>query len=537
MATTDHKIRLSAVDKTKSAFKSLNMSLRGVRRAIFSFKTAMVGAFGAAGVGFAIQQSLQATDQLAKTADRIGTTTDALSKLQFAGKIAGLETRTLNMSLQRFVRRTAEVAKGTGEAQGALADLGLSAEKLIQMPLDQRILALADAFENVENGSQKLRLAFKLFDSEGAAFIQMLNMGSDSLRELFTEAEMLGLAMSQDAANGVQRANDALAKMAGLFQGVLNQTVAALAPAIELLADSIKDGLLVQIKAVNGSVRDFGEAAAKFILRAISSMLSSLASFTRGMQQTINVLIGATRRVQEFFGMTKTAFVDFESLTNLFETGATKVDALNFALGNTVAVLGDAGNNLPPTEGFIDRLTKAFENLKVTGKEIQQQFDKGVQKAFDATTDALTDMITGTKSASDAFRNMASSIVRDLIRMQIQKSITDPLFKGIQSSLPSLGSLFGGAQAAGGPVMTGKRYLVGERGPEMFVPNQGGQIVSNDDMGGGAPVTVNLNISTGVQQTVRTEIASMLPEIANATKAAVVDARRRGGSFAKAFGA
>jgi hypothetical protein len=54
-------------------------------------------------------------------------------------------------------------------------------------------------------------------------------------------------------------------------------------------------------------------------------------------------------------------------------------------------------------------------------------------------------------------------------------------------------------------------------------------------MGGG--VTVNLNISTGVAQTVRAEITQLMPQIANATKAAVLDARRRGGSFAGAFGA
>jgi uncharacterized phage protein gp47/JayE len=45
----------------------------------------------------------------------------------------------------------------------------------------------------------------------------------------------------------------------------------------------------------------------------------------------------------------------------------------------------------------------------------------------------------------------------------------------------------------------------------------------------------NINISTGVSQTVRTEIMSMLPRITEATKAAVADSRRRGGTFAKAF--
>ena len=52
---------------------------------------------------------------------------------------------------------------------------------------------------------------------------------------------------------------------------------------------------------------------------------------------------------------------------------------------------------------------------------------------------------------------------------------------------------------------------------------------------GGSPINVTLNISTGVAQTVRTEIQSMLPMITNATKAAIVDAKQRGGSFARAM--
>jgi uncharacterized phage protein gp47/JayE len=72
----------------------------------------------------------------------------------------------------------------------------------------------------------------------------------------------------------------------------------------------------------------------------------------------------------------------------------------------------------------------------------------------------------------------------------------------------------------------------------MFIPNSSGAIVPNDKLqqGQGAPTIVqNINISTGVSQTVRTEIMSMLPRITEATKAAVADSRRRGGTFAKAF--
>jgi uncharacterized phage protein gp47/JayE len=54
--------------------------------------------------------------------------------------------------------------------------------------------------------------------------------------------------------------------------------------------------------------------------------------------------------------------------------------------------------------------------------------------------------------------------------------------------------------------------------------------------GSGVVVNQTINISTGVQQTVRAEIQSLLPQISNAAKAAVIDAKRRGGSFANAFG-
>jgi hypothetical protein len=80
--------------------------------------------------------------------------------------------------------------------------------------------------------------------------------------------------------------------------------------------------------------------------------------------------------------------------------------------------------------------------------------------------------------------------------------------------------------------------LVGEKGAELFVPSGHGSIVPNGKGGGGA-VVVNqtINLSAGVSQTVRAEVVGMLPQIQEAAKAAVIDARHRGGSFASSFGA
>jgi phage-related minor tail protein len=78
--------------------------------------------------------------------------------------------------------------------------------------------------------------------------------------------------------------------------------------------------------------------------------------------------------------------------------------------------------------------------------------------------------------------------------------------------------------------------MVGERGPEIIVPSRNGSVVPNNQLGGGGVTVVqNINITTGVQQTVRAEIKSLMPQIADSAKAAVLDARRRGGSYGSAF--
>jgi hypothetical protein len=120
--------------------------------------------------------------------------------------------------------------------------------------------------------------------------------------------------------------------------------------------------------------------------------------------------------------------------------------------------------------------------------------------------------------------------------MAIQQQITAPLAQmfGLQAAAPSV-PLTG--KAIGGSVQAGQSYMVGERGAELFVPNQSGSIVSNNQLGGGGGTTIvqNINVTTGVQQTVRAEIMTLMPQIANAAKSAVADAKLRGGSYAAAL--
>jgi hypothetical protein len=71
--------------------------------------------------------------------------------------------------------------------------------------------------------------------------------------------------------------------------------------------------------------------------------------------------------------------------------------------------------------------------------------------------------------------------------------------------------------------------------PAILHPNE--TVIDHNRGGGMGTVIVNqtINVSTGVQQTVRAEIKQLMPQIAESAKSAVVDAKRRGGSYGRAF--
>ena len=191
--------------------------------------------------------------------------------------------------------------------------------------------------------------------------------------------------------------------------------------------------------------------------------------------------------------------------------------------------LQDELNNLITIDVF-----SYFKRIRKETEETGAKVTTVADMIGDKFGDAFMSMIDGTKKAKDAFRTMAADIIKELYRVFVVKKITGFISDALTAKFPVLGTPM---KAIGGPVQRGKPYMVGERGPELFVPSRTGSIVPNDKMAGGGSVVVNqtINVSTGVQQTVRTEIKSLMPQIAESAKAAVADAKRRGGSYGRAF--
>ena len=194
------------------------------------------------------------------------------------------------------------------------------------------------------------------------------------------------------------------------------------------------------------------------------------------------------------------------------------------------------------------------------GKIALQGVERVTDFLADSTADALAGMTDGWKGFRDGLKSIVRDIISDLLKLQAQQAITKTFGGGGSGGggfdfgkILSFGSsFFGGGSSSGGGSYTGygtranggsvtanQPYMVGEQGPEMFVPNTSGGVFTNRSLknsgGGGATVNQTINIETGVAQTVRAELQSLMPQIKMETVSAVIDAKKRGGQMADTF--
>lgn len=148
-----------------------------------------------------------------------------------------------------------------------------------------------------------------------------------------------------------------------------------------------------------------------------------------------------------------------------------KINEMADAMYRVVDAAEEANN---PLAQFARDAAQVGRNLQEAGVAGLRSFE-----------DALVDIVTGASSAQEAFRNMANAIIADLTRIAIRAAITGPIAGAFGIPIPG--------RASGGPVRAGSPYVVGERGPELFVPNKSGAIVPNQAArrmaGGGTQVT------------------------------------------------
>lgn len=541
-----------AMSTTQSALKRAQASMRAAFRGVSIAAAAATAALVAMNV-----QGAAAVDALAKTSSRLGIVTEELQGLRVAGRRTGVEIRTLEMGIQRMTRRVSEAAQGTGEAQKALQELGLDAAALNRMSPDEQFRAIADAMEGVTNQADRVRLAMRLFDSEGVALVNTLALTRRGLDEARDFVRRYGLEISRIDAARVEAANDAWADARDVIAGSANVLAVEMAPALQTAANALLD-----MAAKNGGFRKEFKLTADLAVAFGATLVDAVRNtrlFVKAGEQSMLAVAALAMSV----GVTVTEGIEgivntaIEGLNELIKA-ANRLPGVDVPLLERV-VLGERGEQVlartkeaaqlaqreflellraaKPSEAIIEAYGELLGQAGELGGTAATSAKKAEQ-AFSSMRDRVGDELTGLVTRGKFnFKSLADYAIEQFARIKLVDPILNAVLGGKSGGGGSggffgnvLGSIFGGFKAEGGPVSGGRAYVVGERGPELFVPQASGSIVPNHAMGG-APVTVNqtFHFSPGVQPA---DLVAAAGAIKEETLAAVYEARRRGGAFA-----
>ena len=226
-------------------------------------------------------------------------------------------------------------------------------------------------------------------------------------------------------------------------------------------------------------------------------------------------LIGMNAQAQEIANVKRKNFLAVEQQIWDAEQSGTKLTAdtqqrlRDEAVKSTAVMVKAIEARWEAERSWETGVTKALNNYIDTVTNAAAQSERLFTNAFKGMEDALVSFV---QTGKLDFKSLANSIIADLIRIQIQNSMMKPLAQAtsgmsLSGMFSSAGNFLSGLfKADGGPVAGGQPYIVGEQGPEWFVPNGAGTIVPNGkspSMPGGsdsstattqAPININFSV-------------------------------------------
>ena len=462
------------------------------------------------------------TGEAAKAAEKLG--------IDFSA--AALKSKGLGGVLQEIVDKggaseeTLALLFGSVEARTAvlplLNDQLVSFNKNLENQANAQDVAAKAAFtaSNTINGQlTRLGTAFTNLAGEGSEFGAIIR---ESLKIAAVTVEALGAAFKI-----------VLAPVRAIFAAV-NEVGKAIAEAIGMDATSVVFDLEQSWIGVKEGVTQFSNAVVNVgktvgtvvgnIIKAVISTFQQIVDFVNG-NPVLKFIFGLTPISKFKFKIDQKDIKELQKNVESTGEATNNIRKINVENGKIVT---ETKNVLLETLPVIDNLssgsTKFSDSLSMATSEADQLKEKfmeigqGIEQGI---VSGLTDAVMGTQTLAQAAIGVLNNLKRKLVEVAMQRAVS-----GIGNFFGNaLGGLFGGGGgglvgnkassflggpnpfsgpksnvssflgfANGGRPPVGKASLVGEKGPELFVPRSAGTIIPNNAMGGGVTNVVTVNV-------------------------------------------
>ena len=501
MATRTAELRISAVDDTQRAFRSVQRRLDTFTRA--ARRLPAVGAsLAALGSGAALRGIITTTDAIGKAAQTANVSAEELQRLRFAfGQLAGTGTRDVDLALQRFNKRLGEARAGVTGYAKAFDALSVS----VTQDTEPALMATLEALAAIESNSERAGRAAKVFGIEaGPKIAAALSQGIDTLDDL---KDLLPEVITDTNVRTAAQVNDQLDKLSKTFTAGLANAVLTNADALLALASGLSSVAQAAIRAAGGLARFFGGVSAmstEELEAKLERLRAKLAVPVEGTGQAAN-----RERAQRTQDRRDIAEIEAELAARRAQNAAEEDAQISTEAEPLPAAPDDpfkAIRNLDPIlklNAEIEKIRDLFEQLKDDPEalaelggldRVQANVDAAIaaiegeiealsqSPVLKSLEDGLAQSITrgvtdGADGALSAFTSLLQEMALKALRTNLSGILSGALggLGGALSNIPVIGGLFP-ARERGGTVTQGRSYLVGERGPELFTPGITGSI-------------------------------------------------------------
>ena len=418
----------------------------------------------------------------------------------FEGALKGVSS-TVSLVFKRFTQLISVIAgligiyalfgKSNEEVTETVVDLRKEVEKFVGPPRSKEML------EAIEAAAKKLQNRIKDLSSAAKGFAN---------NEYRTELQQM-IDAQKDAEIAINDLNFAMS----LSEGTLKDYELLLAAANNELAKSTKE-----LKEYKKELADENLTEYQKYIKSLTTSMIDYAKEQENAQKALTFFnqlfeMGAITNVEAY------AFIIERLNTTLGITGeATKKQVENFdqftasvdILHNSAsnyALLLEQLNGLLATNGLTAEQAaeaQAILNARMLENEGLNSFIDTLGTAQKALSDDLAQAFMDGENAGESFqkffKKMVKQIIADIIRLSIIQPILNALLGPFGFGFGAGGSVVKLPTAAhGGRAKAGEPMMIGESGPEAFIPRTDGQIISNHRLGqGGGPVTNNNNYIT-----------------------------------------
>lgn len=292
------------VDDTplKRGLTTLTTRLAGAAKGVAGIAASLGTAAVAGGIGLIVSgmsaaaasvwRFSEAAAGIDDIAQRTGASAEALSQLRYAAEQSGANLEAVEKGMRKLGDVTTQAAGGSKSAAAALASVGLSAEQLLAMPVEDRFLAVAQGISQIQDPAAQASVAMDLLGKSGADLVPMMADGAGGIRALMAEADKLGMTISGEQAKAAAAFDDKWQGLVATLRNASNIIAVAVLPYLSQMIDMVMQtwpAIQTLAKLVGETlVASFGRA-----YDAIGLLLQPFAGLGSAVSDTLSSIMGA----------------------------------------------------------------------------------------------------------------------------------------------------------------------------------------------------------------------------------------------------